>query len=57
MEIYFQFLVSVGYQYSDCSFIYWRENVVKINGYDLGSSEIGNWNIDVHHRLNIQQGK
>jgi hypothetical protein len=29
---------------------------VKISGYDLGSSEIGNWNIDVHHRLNVQQG-
>jgi teneurin len=47
--------VMIGYQYDDCSFIYWQYFVVKIDGYDLLSSEIGNWNIDVHHRLNIQQ--
>lgn len=48
--------VSVGYEYEDCEFIYWERTVVKLAGYDLGSSEIGNWNIDVHHRLNSQQG-
>lgn len=46
----------VGYQYEGCSFVYWETTVVKLAGYDLGSSEIGNWNIDVHHRLNTQQG-
>jgi hypothetical protein len=46
----------VGYQYEGCSFIYWETTVVKLAGYDLGSSEIGNWNIDIHHRLNTQQG-
>jgi hypothetical protein len=49
--------VSIGYQYEDCDFIDWHENVVKLNGYDLATSEIGGWNIDVQHRLNFQQGK
>ena len=48
--------VMIGYQYEHCSFIYWQTSIVRIAGYDLGSSEIGNWNIDVHHRLNTQQG-
>jgi teneurin len=48
--------VMIGYEYEQCSYIYWHTSVVKLAGYDLGSSEIGNWNIDVHHRLNTQQG-
>ena len=49
--------VMIGYEYDDCSTIFWQNFVVKLAGYDLGSSEIGNWNLDVHHRLNTQQGK
>lgn len=55
--------VRVGYEYeSVCgggtygSVIRWESVVVKLAGYDLGSSEIGSWNVDVHHRLNVQQG-
>jgi len=48
--------VMVGYEYENCEFIYWESRGVKLAGYDLGSSEIGNWNIDAHHRLNPQQG-
>jgi hypothetical protein len=48
--------VMVGYQYEDCAFVYWENAIVKLAGYDLGSSEIGSWNLDVHHRLNTQQG-
>lgn len=48
--------VMVGYEYDNCGFIYWETSVVRLAGYDLSSSEIGNWNIDVHHRLNVQQG-
>lgn len=51
--------VRVGYEYEGCGedgFVYWENVVVKLAGYDLGSSEIGSWNVDVHHRLNIQQG-
>ena len=49
-------IVSIGYQFSECAHIYWEDSVVKINGYDLNPSEIGSWNIDIHHRLNVQQG-
>lgn len=49
--------IMIGYQYDDCSEIFWKNNVVKLAGYDLGSSEIGNWNLNIHHRLNTQQGK
>jgi hypothetical protein len=48
--------IMVGYQYEDCSSILWKSFVVKLAGYDLGSSEIGNFNLDIHHRLNTQQG-
>lgn len=56
--------VRVGYEYeSVCGdgtygsvVIRWESVVVKLAGYDLGSSEIGSWNVDVHHRLNVQQG-
>lgn len=55
--------VRVGYEYEGCAVkrtsdgvIHWESVVVKLAGYDLGSSEIGSWNIDVHHRLNVQQG-
>jgi hypothetical protein len=48
--------VMVGYQYENCAFVHWHSSVVKLAGYDLTSSEIGNWNLDVHHRLNVQQG-
>jgi hypothetical protein len=48
--------VMIGYEYEDCSFVYWQHFAVKLAGYDLSSSEIGSWNLDVHHRLNPQQG-
>jgi hypothetical protein len=48
--------VMIGYEFDDCIGIIWKNSVVKIAGYDLGSSEIGNWNLDIHHRLNTQQG-
>ena len=53
---FYLFTVMIGYQYEGCSYIYWETSVVKLAGYDLGSSEIGNWNLDIHHRLNTQQG-
>lgn len=48
--------VKIGYQYEDCSIIDWQTQTVKIAGYDIGSSEIGNWNLNIHHRLNTQLG-
>jgi hypothetical protein len=61
--------VRVGYEYESCGgggsggsggeevgFVYWETAVVKLAGYDLGASEIGSWNVDIHHRLNTQQG-
>jgi len=47
--------VTVGYEYEECAFVFWESRTVRLAGYDLGSSEIGSWNIDVHHRLNPQQ--
>lgn len=48
--------VMCGYQFEGCENIFWQSSVVKLAGYDLGSSEIGNWNLHVHHRLNTQEG-
>ncbi|XP_060065187.1 teneurin-m-like [Ylistrum balloti] len=48
--------VQVGYQYSGCSFVYWEVRSTTMSGYDLASSQIGGWNIDIHHTYNFQEG-
>ena len=48
--------VMIGYEYEQCSQVHWHTQVVKLAGYELATSELGNWNLDVHHRLNVQHG-
>ncbi len=49
--------VSVGYVYTDCSFIFWTRQVVKMAGYTQPISDLGGWNLDVHHHYDIHGGK
>jgi len=49
--------VSVGYIYENCvRRPYWEVQSAKIAGNDMMSSEIGGWNVDVHHVYSVQEG-
>jgi len=50
--------VSVGYVYENCvGRPYWEVQSAKIAGNDMMSSEIGGWNVDVHHVYSVQEGR
>lgn len=49
--------VSVGYIYRGCRQPFWEVQTVKMAGNDLMSSDIGGWNLDVHHTYSVQDGK
>lgn len=49
-------VVRVGYQYNDCSSTIWDIQTTKLSGHDMTISQIGGWNLDVHHRYNFHEG-
>lgn len=49
-------LVRVGYQYNDCPSIIWNIQTTKLSGHDMTISQIGGWNLDIHHRYNFHDG-
>ncbi len=53
----FLFPVGVGYQYEGCETIIWETQSATMSGYDITSSEIGGWNLHIHHTYNYQEGK
>ena len=57
MTFVFVCAVAVGYVYEGCARRpYWHVQSAKIAGNDMMSSEIGGWNIDVHHVYSVQEG-
>lgn len=50
-------VVKVGYEYADCKDIMWDVQTTKLSGHDMGISEVGGWNLDIHHRYNFHEGK
>ncbi|KAF0307676.1 Teneurin-a [Amphibalanus amphitrite] len=48
--------VSVGYEYSDCAAIVWDTRVLPIPGFRMDISDIGGWNLDIHHMYNFHEG-
>lgn len=48
--------VSAGYVYSGCDHVIWEHRVVQLQGYELASSELANWNLDVVHVYAANQG-
>ena len=48
--------VGVGYQYFDCDKVFWETQSATMSGYDITSSEIGGWNLHLHHTYNFQEG-
>lgn len=49
-------MVKVGYEYSDCKDIMWDVQTTKLSGHDMSISEVGGWNLDIHHRYNFHEG-
>ncbi|XP_030767229.1 teneurin-m isoform X3 [Sitophilus oryzae] len=49
-------IVKVGYQYSDCKDIIWDVQTTKLSGHDMSISDVGGWNLDIHHRYNFHEG-
>ncbi|XP_044012894.1 teneurin-m isoform X2 [Aphidius gifuensis] len=49
-------MVKVGYEYNDCKDIIWDVQTTKLSGRDMEISEVGGWNLDIHHRYNFHEG-
>lgn len=50
-------IVKVGYEYKDCKTIIWDTQTTKLSGHDMSISEVGGWNLDIHHRYNFHEGR
>ena len=49
--------ISVGYQYRDCGATVWLTQTTQLAGYPVEITNIGGWNIDIHHHFDPFQGK
>ncbi|KAJ8911461.1 hypothetical protein NQ315_013565 [Exocentrus adspersus] len=48
-------IVKVGYEYTNCKDIIWDVQTTKLSGHDMSISEVGGWNLDIHHRYNFHE--
>ncbi|GIY16543.1 teneurin-m [Caerostris extrusa] len=48
--------ISVGYEYSSCQHIIWEIQTTQVSGHDMSVSDIGGWNLDIHHKYNFHEG-
>ncbi|XP_064481660.1 teneurin-m-like isoform X2 [Ornithodoros turicata] len=48
--------IYVGYEYSSCPTVIWEVQTTQVSGHDMSISEIGGWNLDIHHRYNFHEG-
>lgn len=48
--------MKVGYEYKNCRNIIWDVQTTKLSGHDMSISEVGGWNLDIHHRYNFHEG-
>lgn len=49
-------IVSIGFEYQNCGTIVWETQSVQLPGHDMAISEIGGFNLNIHHRYNFQEG-
>lgn len=50
-------LVSVGYEYVTCSSILWETQTATLHGFHMDVSNVGGWNLDIHHMYNFEAGE
>lgn len=43
----------MGYEYEHCQHIIWSTLSTKMNGFQMDISEFSNWNLQIQHRLNL----
>lgn len=48
--------VSVGYEYMTCNAIVWETQTARLYGFHMDISDIGGWNLDIHHMYNFEAG-
>uniref|UniRef100_A0A5S6QLT2 EGF-like domain-containing protein n=1 Tax=Trichuris muris TaxID=70415 RepID=A0A5S6QLT2_TRIMR len=48
--------VAVGYVYAECREPLWLRSLVKVNGVQSSTSDIGGLNLNVHHYLDVNNG-
>ncbi|GFR19459.1 teneurin-m [Trichonephila clavata] len=48
--------VYVGYEYRSCPKIIWEVQTTQVSGHDMSVSDIGGWNLDIHHKYNFHEG-
>ncbi|CAL4063225.1 unnamed protein product [Meganyctiphanes norvegica] len=49
-------LVKVGYAYANCDQIIWDSQTTQVSGHDMSISDIGGWDLSIHHRYNFHEG-
>ena len=49
--------VSVGFQYRECGSIVWDTRTARLGGYPVDITNIGGWNLNIHHHFNPFQGR
>lgn len=50
-------LVRVGYAYSNCDQIIWNAQTTQVSGHEMSISDIGGWDLSIHHRYNFHEGE
>lgn len=50
-------VVKVGFAYSNCDQIIWDAQTTQVSGHDMSISDIGGWDLSIHHRYNFHEGK
>ncbi|KAG1655399.1 Teneurin-m [Nymphon striatum] len=48
--------MQVGYEYNACRHVIWEVRTTTLSGHDMSISEIGGWNLNIHHRYNFHEG-
>ncbi|XP_050695509.1 teneurin-m-like isoform X5 [Eriocheir sinensis] len=49
-------VVKVGFAYSNCDQIIWDAQTTQVSGHDMSISDIGGWDLSIHHRYNFHEG-
>lgn len=49
-------IISIGYKHKMCTDIVWITQVVSLHGYTPKASNIGGWDLNIHHRYNPKDG-
>ncbi|XP_006815600.1 teneurin-3-like [Saccoglossus kowalevskii] len=48
--------VSVGYEYDGCGYILWDRKMAELAGYDIVTTAMAGWRINLHHGFNVWKG-